>query len=201
MKSNTKEHTSQVLLTATKNIIHTEGHEAITVRRVAESTGFSYPLLYHYFKDLNSLLWTLRIEMIEDMIAELKYSANDNISPIKEIKQVFKMYTAYFFDHPNVFRFFYFYTFKKPTDDTNNDTLDLRFKNMWQSTFERLVQNGYIEESNIEIIAKTIIFSIQGMIMLSLSANGSLGRNEVELELDMLLSYLLKEHIKSKEIL
>ena len=192
MQNNKKERAVRELLEAAKNIIHNEGHESVTVRRIAQLTGYTYPILYHYFKDLNSLLWTLRLEMIEDMISFLQYLPDGDISPIEEIKQIFKMYTAYFFDHPNVFRFFYFYAFKQPAEDEDYDQLELRFQTMWQGTFARLLEDGIVDAADIEMTAKTIIYSIQGMIMLSLSANGSLGRTEVELELDKLIAFLFQ---------
>ena len=188
-----KEMTTKLLMNAAKKIIHSEGHQFVTVRHVAEEAGYTYPILYHYFKDLDSLLWNLRLEMIEDMISELPKPSLKNIDPVSDLKRVLKTYAEYYFYHPNVFRFFYFYPFKKPENDDGYDKLEQRFQGMWQQSFVRLVQEGYMKQEEIATVAKTIIYTIQGMILLSLSANGSLTEKEVYKELDLIIDYIIRK--------
>jgi AcrR family transcriptional regulator len=108
MKQSKKERTQKEVLEAAKGIVHGQGHEAVTVRNLAEETGYSYTNLYYYFKDVNALLWALRLDMIEDMIAELTTVALTKEDPVEEILDAFFCYTNYFFKHKNVFRFFIF---------------------------------------------------------------------------------------------
>lgn len=203
MKPQKREQTIQILIEAAKQIVHEEGHGAITVRKVAEKTGYSYPILYHYFKDLNDLLWKLRFEMIEDMIRELtaplakegptEIMAEEVIfEPVDELVSVFKRYANYFFENPNVFRFFYFHSFAKPENSLEYDQLEQRFSTLWENTFAGLIQIGLLSPSDIATFAKTIIYSLQGMIMLSLSANGTLTQSDIEKELDIQIAFLLR---------
>lgn len=203
MKPQKREQTIQILIEAAKQIVHEEGHGAITVRKVAEKTGYSYPILYHYFKDLNDLLWKLRFEMIEDMIRELtaplakegptEIMAEEVIfEPVDELVSVFKRYANYFFENPNVFRFFYFHPFAKPENSLEYDQLEHRFSTLWENTFAGLIQIGLLSPSDIATFAKTIIYSLQGMIMLSLSANGTLTQSDIEKELDIQIAFLLR---------
>lgn len=210
MKPQKREQTIQILIEAAKQIVHEEGHGAITVRKVAEKTGYSYPILYHYFKDLNDLLWKLRFEMIEDMIRELtepiskepvevhveiqdENQSHKPISkPVGELITVFKRYANYFFENPNVFRFFYFHPFAKPENSLEYDQLEQRFSTLWENTFAGLIQIGLLSPSDIATFAKTIIYSLQGMIMLSLSANGTLTQSDIEKELDIQIAFLLR---------
>lgn len=194
MKPTKKERTKKETIEAAKTIIHDKGHEAVTVRYLAEITGYSYTNLYYYFKDVNSLLWTLRLDMIEDMITELTSMSFTNIDPVEEILGAFSCYTDYFFKHPNVFRFFYFYPFVKPVGDNSYQNLELRFQGMWQTSFIRLVQEGIIHINDIEVVAKTIIYALQGLIMLSLSSNGTTNREEIKSELVKIINYLFKKN-------
>lgn len=183
----------QLLLNTAKAIIHSEGHGAVTVRRVATETGYTYPILYHYFKDLGGFLWALRFDMIEDMIETLSPQPTFG-DPVESVRIAFRAYADYFFDHPNVFRFFYFYPFIKPeADDQTYDSFEQRFGQMWQTTFGDLVQTGLLLPEDVELVAKTIIYALQGMILLSLSANGSMTRELVTAELDRLIDHLLKK--------
>jgi AcrR family transcriptional regulator len=192
MKYSKKERTQKEIIQAAKAIIHEKGHEAVTVRYLAEITGYSYTNLYYYFKDLNALLWALRIDMIEDMIAELTSVSYDREDAEKEIIDAFYHYTDYFFRHPNVFRFFYFSRLTQPDGDSRYHALEKRFEGMWQTSFSRLVQEDVVQPEDIEMAAKTIIFALQGMIMLSLSSNGKMQQEDIKEELANLINFLLK---------
>ncbi len=194
MKQTKKERTQKDIIKAAKNIIHDKGHEAVTVRYLAEETGYSYTNLYYYFKDVNALLWTLRLDMIEDMITELTSVSFKNDDPVKEILGAFFCYTDYFFKHPNVFRFFYFYPFVQPEGDDSYQKLEQRFHSMWQTSFIRLIQEGIIQAEDIEVVAKTIIYALQGMIMLSFSSNGSTKKEDIKDELIKLVNYLFNKN-------
>jgi AcrR family transcriptional regulator len=190
MKISKKERTKKEIIEAAKRIIHDKGYEAVTVRNLAEGTGYSHTNLYYYFDDLNALLWSLRLDMIEDMISALTSVSLAKDDPVEEILDGFFRYTDYFFKHPNVFRFFYFYPFVKPEGDDGYKKLEKRLSGMWQASFSRLVQEGIINPGDIEVVAKTIIYSLQGMIMLSLSSNGTLEQKDIKDDLTKLVNYL-----------
>lgn len=194
MKQTKKERTQKEIIEAAKDIIHDKGHEAVTVRYLAEVTGYSYTNLYYYFKDVNALLWTLRLEMIEDMITELTSISFKKDDPVEEILGAFFCYTDYFFKHPNVFRFFYFYPFVQPEGDDSYQKLEQRFHSMWQTSFIRLIQEGIIQTEDIEVVAKTIIYALQGMIMLSFSSNGATQKEDIKDELIKLVNYLFNKN-------
>lgn len=190
MKQTRKERTQKEIIEAAKDIIHDKGHEAVTVRYLAEATGYSHTNLYYYFKDVNALLWALRLDMIEDMITELTSFSSKKDDPVEEILDAFFCYTDYFFKHPNVFRFFYFYPFVQPEGDDSYQKLEQRFHGMWQKSFIRLIQEGVIQPEDIQIVAKTIIYALQGMIMLSFSSNGATQKEHIKDELVKLTNYL-----------
>lgn len=192
------ENTQQLLLKATKELVLSEGYEAVTVRRIARAAGCTYPLLYHYYKDMDALFWQLRLDMIEEMIVELSPVSKQLKDPIDELKQIFASYARYYFERPNIFRFFYFYPFKKAESNNKFVNLEWRFHEMWQKTFANLVQTGHMSADDVETVAKAIIFSIQGMILLSLSANGSLEEKKVYQEIDRFIDYLLRKEDSSE---
>lgn len=193
MKISKRERTQKEIIEAAKDIIHEKGHEGVTVRNLAEVTGYSYTNLYYYFKDLNALLWALRLDMIEDMITELTAIPLTKDDPVEEILSAFFSYTDFFFKHPNVFRFFYFYPFVQPEGDNSYQKLEQRFHGIWQTSFFRLIQEGIIQTEDIEFVAKTIIYALQGMIMLSFSSNGATKKEDIKDELVKLVNYLFKK--------
>lgn len=194
MKHTKKERTQKEIIGAAKDIIHDKGHESVTVRNLAEATGYSHTILYYYFKDLNALLWTLRLDMIEDMIIELTDISLTKEDSVDEILNAFFIYIDYFFKHPNVFRFFYFYPFVQPEGDDSYQKLEHRFHGIWQTSFSKLIQEGIIQTKDIEVVAKTIIYALQGMIMLSFSTNGSTKKEDIKDELVKLVNYLFRKN-------
>jgi AcrR family transcriptional regulator len=198
MKQTKRERTQKEIIEAAKDIIHDKGYEAVTVRNLAEVTGYSYTNLYYYFKDLNALLWALRLDMIEDMITELAALSFHKDDSVDELLSAFFSYTDYFFKHPNVFRFFYFYPFVQTEEDDSYQKLQQRFHGIWQTTFFRLTQEGIIQTEDIEVVAKTIIYALQGMIMLSFSSNGITKNEDIKDELVKLVNYLFKKNKRTK---
>ncbi|MBE0451335.1 MAG: TetR/AcrR family transcriptional regulator [Clostridia bacterium] len=192
MKETKRERTQKEIVDAAKTIIHDKGHEAITVRNLADLTGYSHTNLYYYFRDLGALLWTLRLDMINDMIAELTTNTSSHEDIFDDILNKFNSYIDYFFSHPNVFRFFYFYPFIQPDGDDSYQNLDQKFNGIWQTSFVRLIQEGIVSTENLEIVAKTIIYAMQGMIMLSFSSGGSSTKKEIKNELERLIKYLFR---------
>ncbi len=194
MKQTKKERTQKEIIEAAKDIVLDKGHEAVTVRYLAEVTGYSHTNLYYYFKDVNTLLWILRLDMIEDMITELTSISFKKDDPVEEVLDAFFCYTDYFFKHPNIFRFFYFYPFVQPEGDDSYQKLEHRFHGMWQTSFMRLIQEGIIQTEDIEVVAKTIIYALQGMITLSFSSNGATQKEDIKNELIKLTNYLFKKN-------
>lgn len=192
MKISKRERTRKEILEAAKAIIHGRGHEAVTVRSLAEATGYAHTNLYYYFKDLNTLLWELRLHMIDDMVVELTDVPLSAENAVDEILTAFQAYTDYFYKHPNVFRFFYFYPFRQPEGDDSYRKLEHRFHGIWAVSFNRLMQEGAIEPEDLEIVAKTIIYALQGMILLGFSSNGAAKKEDTKDELAKLVNYLLK---------
>ena len=197
MTQTKKERTQKDIIESAKVIIHDKGHEALTVRYLAEVTGYSYTNLYYYYKDLNALLWELRFDMIEDMITELTSVSLEKEDPVEEILGAFFCYTDYFFKHPNVFRFLYFYPFIQPEGDDRYQKLEQRFHGIWHKFFARLIQEGIILSEDIEIVTKTIIYALQGMILLNISSNFAVQKENIKDELKKLVNYLFKKNEKN----
>lgn len=193
MNLSKKERTQKDIIEVAKGIIHDKGHDAITVRYLAELTGHSYTNLYYYYKNVETLMWILRIEMIEDMIKELMFIVHKNDDPIQELLDALFTYINYFFRHPSVFRFFYFHAFAQQEGDDSYQQLENQFSSMWQTSFSRLIHEGYISSENVEVTAKTLIYAMHGLMLLFFSSNGITEEDTVKQELCKLVNHLLKK--------
>lgn len=190
--------TKDELMTSAKNILIQDGHEVLTVRKLSEVTGFSHTSLYYYFSDLQHLLWELRISMIEDMIQELSLPTSSTTDPVSEIIEAFTRYADYFIEHPTVFRFFYFHAFQEPENDNRFRQLEQRFQGMWHSSFTRLILDGVIELENLETVATSMIYMVQGLLLLSFQSIKT--QLDIHREITNCFRYLLESQLKKGEI-
>lgn len=189
MKPSKKDRTRREIMEAAKKIIREKGHDALTVRYLAEVTGYSHTNLYYYFRDFPAFLWVLRLDMIEDMIQEL--SKDPSADSTEEFFQSLCRYTDYFFQHPAIFRFFYFYTFVPPAGDDSQRGLEERFGSLWQNAFAGLLREGILQPDEIESASKTIIYTLQGFILLHISARGPVD-GDWQQELHQIIHHILK---------
>jgi AcrR family transcriptional regulator len=192
MSQTKRDRTRMEIIRAAESIIQNEGYEKITVRHLAEVTGYSHTVFYHYFKNLNGLLWALRLEMIDKMISEFNDTPKSSDNPVDGIIGIFTDYAKYFLLNPNTFRFFYFYPFSGPVDSLLESDLESKFQAMWQESFAGLVQENIISQEQIFVVAKSIIYSISGLLLLNLSTAGLASQINIEQEIKDIIKFLLK---------
>ncbi len=218
MKPSKKERTRQEILQVAKALIREKGPDALTVRLLAEKTGYAHTNLYYYFSDFNTFLWILRLEMIDDMIAALTDASSqpnavesaepnptrattvspstesaDPADPLEALVEDFLAYGSYFLDNPNVFRFFYFHASNPPEGLDVNTALNGKFQGIWQRSFSRMVQEGVMKQEALALAAKTIIHAVQGMLLLRLSSFGSVNREDMRNELMSLIRFIFNK--------
>lgn len=190
-----KQRMKTYFLEAAIQAVKNDGADQLTVRKVADAAGYSYATIYNYFKDLNALLWETRQLMIQELVEDVKSKMSAPVKDKEDIKKVFKLYMGYFFEHPEVFRFFYFYPLIKPDFESiggsGDQSSDPDFSSMWSETFGAFVQNGILRPEDIEIVAKVMIYSVQGLLTLRFSSAGELTEDQAYQDLEKIVNHLL----------
>jgi AcrR family transcriptional regulator len=183
-----KEFVKSKFVEAAKAIILQDGVLQVTIRRVAERTGYSYATIYHYFQDLNELLIETKLSMIRDMTATESIQMVRTEYPLEQKKQQAKLMASFFIDNPNIFEFFYQYKM----DETNATAMrSLELEKAYYNDFAPFVESGVISLSDIPAISRAITYTVFGSITIYLSNNG-LSREEVFKDIDNTLDLLLK---------
>lgn len=178
-------------LEAAKEIIAKEGHESVSVRRVADMAGYSYATIYNYFEDLNGMLWEVKNIMIQDIFVNLMKKMPHKDYDMAEMKKGFRVYISFFIENPNIFRFFFFHPLEKPETANENTETGPDFAGMWQESFRGLIAEGRLREEDVEAAASTIIYSLHGLIMLYFVDKTEMNEEKVYLELDKILDFIL----------
>ena len=172
---------------AAKQIILSEGVENVSIRKVADRAGYTFTTIYNYFKDINELLQETKSTMISDVMAYMQTASPEVVSDIEDIKKLNRRYIEYYIERPNVFRFFYSYRLHA-TEETQPIALD--FGDLYFQTYQSFVAKGVIKEAEVPIIAKTIIYTLHGLLALYFSDNGMTQQMLYD-ELDNITGYLL----------
>lgn len=153
---------------AAKEIILREGVAAVSVRKIAQATGYSYATIYHYFADINALLLAVKERMVEDVASQMTSAEMPSFRDVADIQRMNRLYVHFYLDNPHIYDFFYTYRFTNETTPKYN----LRFQDNWQIAYEAFVTRGQLRREDVSTAAKTIIYTIQGLLALYFSSNG-----------------------------
>lgn len=173
---------------ATKEIILSEGVEHVSIRKVAERAGYTFTTIYNYFRDLNELLQETKKVMIQDVMVHMQGVALHDKHDLEDIKALNHQYAQYYIQHPHVFTFFYSYRLQ-PITCANEEPQD--FSGHYQQTYREFAARGVIKEEEVPVVAKTLIYTLHGLLALYFSDNG-MTADSLYAELDRTIEYVLK---------
>lgn len=187
-QSNKNQRVKSYFVQAAKDIIMKEGVENVSVRKIADQAGYTFTTIYKYFDDINELLQCVKAEMIQDLMKYMTSSVPPKNCSLAVIKKLNRIYLDYYIERPNIFTFFYSYRLH-PMEGNHAEMMDYGL--YYQETYRGFVRSGVINEVDIPVIAKTIIFTLHGLLALYFSDNG-MTKKVVYEELDQTIDYLLK---------
>lgn len=162
------EQVKQGFVRAAKEIVLSEGVTNVSVRKIAKETGYSYATIYHYFTDLDALLFAVKEELIRDMVASLITKEAGPYRTIGDLKRANRAYAQYYLDRPNVYQFFYAYRFENEPSPNYDD----QFQDTWSLAYAAFVEQKLLRQEDVKVAAKTMIYTLHGLLALYFSSNG-----------------------------
>ena len=85
---------------ATKDLIASEGMDAISIRRVSAAAGYSSATLYLYFADINELVTMSLISSLDAYVRDIVETAPDEETPRDEYLRTWRIYCKHAFASP-----------------------------------------------------------------------------------------------------
>lgn len=92
---------------ATKELIKAEGLKCVSVRSIADKAGYSYATLYHYFKDVNELIFLCVHDFQEECKQFVADQTRQKPERFERMKAILMAYISYFVEYPAIFELFY----------------------------------------------------------------------------------------------
>ena len=174
---------------AAKEIIKKEGPDSVTVRKIADLSGYSYGSIYNYYKDLDELMFETRNAMIYDMMAMMGEGPHDSLSSVEDFKRINRIFLDFFIENSHIYTFFYNYPIKK-TGMTPIEEMNLSERN--KMNYMPFVENGMIQESDLEAVFKSILYSLYGLLTLYFSSY-AMTKEQAHSDLDNIIEYILRK--------
>jgi len=157
----------EYFIQATAEILKAEGLRAVSVRTIAERTGYSYATLYNYFDDAKDLIF----ECVKGFLDECRNFIESETQTVERglpaIKEIVIAYTKYFVQYPGIFELFYMeqpsdLVRKKQTIDLIVTFLDQMCVEEWNTS----VSTGQITEDKAKEMAEDLRYPVLGLLIL-----------------------------------
>jgi len=173
-----------------RDMILQSGMEAVSIRAIAKQAGYAYGTIYNHFANLDELLWLTRDLLMADIGDYIEQKADGGaVTCSADVAALFGVYAEYFIKHPSVYRFLYFYPLSRNAKHAPGYIETDAYREKFSKTFAYL--SARMEPQDIQNAVKTILYSIHGLLTLSISKNDDLGIENVQDEIGEIVRYLL----------
>ncbi|WP_192929718.1 TetR/AcrR family transcriptional regulator [Alkaliphilus serpentinus] len=178
-----KKRMMRYFIDATKSIVENEGHEAVTVRKVADIAGYNSATLYNYFDNLDHLLFFSSMNYLKDYVIALPEYLTGCKDPLDKYFRIWRCFCYFSYNNPKIYNilFFnryshlikdavkeYYSIFPEELGDQPEDLLRMLLKNDISSRnitlLEAISQEGLISQDDIGDINDMTILIYQGML-------------------------------------
>lgn len=175
-------------IAAAKEIIINEGPENVSVRKIADLSGYSYGSIYNYYTELNELMVDVKNHMLQDLLKVMSMYLTEKKYEIEDIKELNHKLADYFINNQNIYKFFYIYEVRQ-TQPALYEQVDMG--QIYWNTYKGLVEDGKIKKEDVPVIARSLVYGLYGLLSLYYSSNG-LTKEKLHSDLDDMIEYMLK---------
>ena len=182
-----------MFISATREVIETEGIGNVTVRKVADIAGCNSSLLYFYFNDVDELVTLACMSYLEKytktLVADLKHLDDDYDIFI----HTWEVFTVYTLNNPEIFNQIFFSRHKEPLSKMISEyyrlfpaqleSVGTAVKDMlYQGTLEErnsdvlrpLVETGQIKEENVDLVNSLMLSYFHEILHKRMTSDGGL---------------------------
>ncbi len=164
-----EERTRSYFVEAAKEILKSEGIQAVSARNVAEQAGYSYATLYNYFKDMKDLisvcLEEFQAECLSFVLSDAVYPENADIR--KRIRIRMNSLVKYFIQYPGIYDLLYLEKTReiRVLRDKANPILNL-FDALLAPDWESWCSWQNISFEAGQVRKDHILFAVSGMLLM-----------------------------------
>jgi AcrR family transcriptional regulator len=176
-------------------IVLVEGVANLTVRRVAEKAGFSYATLYHYFRNLDDLLWHVTAGFLDRLLEHLSPLPAPGTATRQDLAALFHRYAAYYLEFPQVFELFFFRRVGAPPEELVAESSQPRLGILLLRFLEEFADKGWITAAQIPALGELISSSVHGQLLMFFSGKTRLSPEGVQANIGSMLDHLIPDSV------
>lgn len=169
---------------ATAEIIQEEGIEGITIRKIAERSGYNSATIYNYFENLDHLIFLAALRFIKPYATNVaEYAKKGNNSLEKNIL-IWEYFCIHSFNNPEIYNAIFFAKLSNPLDDyiadyyelypdelvrdDSNVSKMLNKQNIYERAhiiLEYCVEEGFLDDKSLDPLNEMILFIYKGILL------------------------------------
>ncbi|MEW9673956.1 TetR/AcrR family transcriptional regulator [Ammoniphilus sp. 3BR4] len=182
---------------ATAKIIEEQGIENVTVRKIADLAGFTSSTIYNYFEELSHLVFFASMKFTQDYSKELSVYMAKGQNSVEKWLLSWECFCKHSFNNPQVYHAVfiadlgskpeellkhYFEVFQNDLTGLSEEIkpliLEHNLSKRSRTVLEKAVQEGYIDNEDIEEISDMTILIWKGMLTTVLNNRRDYNPNE-----------------------
>lgn len=165
-----------IYIQCTEKLLKEDGIHNLSIRRLADTTGFSSAMLYSYFSDLDELVLYASFKFRKEYLQEVAARINDSMTSLEQYRGIYEIFNEYTFRDPEIYMNMYFgrhsdkikevrdhyyelfpEEFIAPTDLIRELLLQGSLIDCDRKTTEKLANDGFIRPENADIVAELMV--------------------------------------------
>jgi len=174
------------MLDTARQMLTSEGHDAITMRRIADRIEYSPTAIYFHFKDKDTLIRELCERDFQDLAQ--KFASIARIAdPIEKLRRAAHLYMQFGVDNPNQYRVM----FMTPNASTGREAYAFL-----RSIVTEAIEQGLLRKElrDVDLVSQTIWAGVHGVVALHIAKAGddSIDWRPIEKRAEMMVDVFIE---------
>lgn len=204
-----RKRTMVLYIQCAEQLLREEGIHNLSIRKIADVTGFSSGTLYSYFEDLDELILYASFKFRKVYLKRVAKEITDDMTSLEQYRRIYQIFNEYSFRDPEIYMNMYFgkhseklkkvmreyYSlfpdeFVAPTELIRNLLLQGRLIDCDKITTRSLAKDGYIHSENADSVAEVIV-RLQETFIYDLAVNPGKDLKEQSEDFMRLFDYII----------
>lgn len=173
-----KKRTLKVFIEETRKIIDQEGVDNVTIRKVAEKTGYNSATIYNYFDNCNQLIFFAALDFLGEYSQAMPEYIADAEDEIERFVLMWECFCKYSFENPKI----YYSIFTEHIGDESKILMENYFK-----IYPEKLKTA--DQSLVSMLRSPDLSERASFASKPLIENNILSKNKVE-DMDNMITYI-----------
>lgn len=178
------------------DILKEKGVEQLTVRNIAKRAGYSYATIYNYFNNVEELMWSIGLKVLEELAQILEdyyHEIRQNKKCSKLLKLTYIKYIDFYLENENIYQFIFFEQLDITDFNFQIDKPEPILFDLQQKIMQQCVEEDLINVNKKRIAGELLTNSINGLLSLYFSGKENINKDELYSRTKKYIDYILSD--------